>query len=107
MNEAAPGAFGWFCQVRDRKTGKDWTYWVNGPRMTRVELGAHVEKHYPRVAFISCQPALAPPDGARLKHVPPEHFQHGILEKVKAEIEAQASTPGRKVVPYSRVPHRR
>jgi hypothetical protein len=92
IEQQQAGPHGWYCQVRVRKTGAPFTYWVNAPHMIRDDVAAHVAKHFPNVDFVSCDPAITPPDGNRMKHVPPEHFQHGIL-KIAMEERARVPDP--------------
>lgn len=105
MSDECGGPFGWYCQVRERVTGKPWLYWVNNAPLRRVDVAAHVEKHYPHVVFVSCDPAITPPDGSRIRHVPPEHFQHGILKKIQEEMSAGSAAPAR--LPRRRIDRRR
>lgn len=77
--------FSWYANVKDRKTGKEWTYWMNGSQLTRGAVALHIATHYPGVEMISCDQCTGPPTRA-IQPVPPTHFQHGVLQAVEDEI---------------------
>ena len=65
----------WYAVVEDKKTGKRWTYWINGSQQTREAIADHVAVFYPNVKVITIDRTHKMPDRI-LQPVPPEHFQN-------------------------------
>jgi hypothetical protein len=94
--------FSWYAIVKERTTGKQWTYWFNGNQLDRAAVAAHIEAHFRGVEVVTIDPCAAMPTGI-LQKVPPHHFEFGIrkdLEKfVRGDDESRpASIPLRPIL---------
>ncbi len=74
--------FAWYALVRERKTGKQFTYWMNGSQMTREVVAEHIARHFHNVEVITIDQCTRQPDRP-LMPVPQSHYGFGILELVK------------------------
>jgi hypothetical protein len=77
--------FAWYALVRDKRTGREFTYWMNGSQITRELVAGHIATHFPGVELLKCDPCTAPPTRP-LRPVPPEHYEFGIRKRVEAEL---------------------
>jgi len=78
--------FAWYARVRDKRTGREFTYWMNGSQITRELVARHITTHFPGVELLTCDPCTAPPTRP-LRPVPPEHYEFGIRKLVEAELK--------------------
>ena len=85
--------FSWYALVRDKRTGREFTYWMNGSQITRELVARHIATHFPGVDLLSCDACTAPPTRP-LRPVPPEHYEFGIRRQVEAELRGAQSGRG-------------
>ena len=97
----------WYAVVEDKKTGKRFTYWINGSQHTREAIADHIAIFYRNVKVIEIQRTHKQPDKI-LQPVPPEHFQTFDPSKVKELFdgpeEPQVEMPGIGPKPIVSVP---
>ena len=84
--------FAWYAIVRERATGRTWTYWMNGTHVTRELVAAHIAAHFPGVDLLTCDPCTSPPTRP-LRPVPPGHYEFGIRRKAEAEMGILSPLP--------------
>ena len=94
--------FAWYALVRDRKTGRRFTYWMNGSQITRELVAQHIAAHFPGVELLTCDPCTAPP-AQPLRPIPPEHYEFGIRVKAEAEMGIRSGAVMRRQ-PIARMP---
>lgn len=82
----------WYAVVEDKKTGKRWTYWINGSQHTRQEIADHIAIFYTNVKVIEIQQTTKRPDKV-LQRVPPEHFQSFDPSKVQELFDGPQDQP--------------
>ncbi len=84
--------FAWYARVRDKRTSREFTYWMNGSQITAELIAAHIALHFPGVELLACDPCTAPPTRP-LRPVPPEHYEFGIRKLVEAELRGTLKRP--------------
>ncbi len=85
--------FAWYAIVKDKTTGKEWTYWMNGSQLNREAVALHIATHYPGVDVVTIDPCTGPPTRT-LQPVPPTHFEHGIRVAAEKELRELANDGG-------------
>lgn len=74
--------FAWYAIVRNRTTGKERTYYMNGTQVTRELVAQHIATHYPNVDVITIDRCTRPPGGV-LYPVPFEDFTRGVFASME------------------------
>src|SRR5690349_14687397 len=97
-------SYSWYARVRDKKTNKEWTYWINGNHLNREAVAEHIRVHLPGVETISVDECHEMPTRI-LQPVPPSHFEYGIREGVENLLRGGDQfvklSPGVKPIPIS------
>lgn len=74
--------FSWCARVRNRRTGKERTYWMNGNQVTRETVAEHIARHFRGVEVLWIDRSTSIP-GQPLQPIPPEDYEFGHREAVE------------------------
>lgn len=74
--------FSWYAVVKEKVTGKQWTYWFNGVQLNREAVAAHIALHYRNVEVVTIDPCTTMPTRA-LQPIPANHFQFGVFAAMR------------------------
>lgn len=85
--------FAWWARVRNRKTGKERDYYMNGTQATRETVAQHIASHYRNVEVITIDRCTAMPVRP-LVPVPPEDYEFGHREAVERILSGEDRPPG-------------
>jgi hypothetical protein len=95
--------FSWYAIVKERDTGKQWTYWFNGGSPTRESVALHIATYYRNVDVITIDRCMKMPE-RMLQPVPASHFQLGIFKAVEAALGSKIPLLSRKTINRSTIP---
>jgi hypothetical protein len=71
--------FSWYAIVREKKTGKEWTYWMNGTLVTRETVANEIATKYRNVEVVTIDRCTSSPTRP-LQPVPASHYEFGYRE---------------------------
>lgn len=74
--------FAWYAIVRNRTTGKERTYWMNGSHVTRETVQQHIAANYRNVEVVTIDRCTSMPTRP-LTPVPPEDYEFGYRDAVE------------------------
>lgn len=95
--------YAWYALVKDKKTGKEHTYWINGNHLNREAVAEHLRTHFHGVETLSIYQCAEMP-GRILKPVPPSHFEFGIREKLEKLLAPEPAAKPISIQPIKRQP---
>jgi hypothetical protein len=81
--------FSWYAVVKEKATGKQWTYWMNGNHLDRESLAEHIRVHFPNVEAVTIDRCTQMPTRP-LQRIPAAHYEMGILKAVERELMGEA-----------------
>ncbi len=74
----------WYARVKNKKTGKETTLWINGNHLNQEAVAQHLAVYFTNAEPITIERCLVPP--GMLKPVPPDLFEYGIRAKIEENI---------------------
>jgi hypothetical protein len=89
--------FSWYALVKDKKTGKQWTLWINGNQLSREGIAEYLAVYFTNAEPITIDRCTEHPIGV-LQPVPPQLFEFGIREKME-EILRPPAVAGPRPIP--------
>lgn len=84
--------FSWHARVRNKNSGKERDYWMNGSEASREDVAQHIAVHFPNVEVLTIDRCTRQPD-KMLQPVPPEDFQFGVLHEADVAPDPSLSRP--------------
>lgn len=74
--------FSWYAVVKEKTSGKQWTYWFNGNQINREIVAAYIADRFRNVEVVTIDPCTSMPT-RMLQPVPAEHFQFGVFKAME------------------------
>ncbi len=85
-----PGTLKWYAEVKEKATGKPYTYYINGSFDSIQQLAEHITRYFPHVEVLHCDRVTVQPT-RMLVPIPPHHFEHGFTAQA---LGLKGPTPG-------------
>lgn len=88
--------FSWYAIVKEKATGKQFTYWLNGNQLNREAVATWVRTYFPAVELVTADQCTSAPT-RMLEPIPPRHYEHGIRRMVEGNDPPPGVVPARNI----------